>query len=200
MTLAPGPVDILAAGIALVAGYLVGSIPVATLVGRRAGVNPTRDGEGLPEAADVWTLAGPGWGLLALTGDLARGILPVAVGIVTWSWATGWFAGLGALLGACWPAFGRLRGGRGIATLAGVAFALAPAAGTVSALLALAVAGVARVLGRDGRGAAIAAGIVGFPFLLLADQADPARLAGVTVLYLVAATRFATTRSAATRR
>ena len=111
----------------------------------------------------AWAGAGPGWGLLALTGDLAKGVVPVGVGIVTWSWGIGWVAGLGALLGARWPAFGRLPGGPGVAVLGGVVFTLAPPAGVMSVLLAGArPAGRDGLLGRDSLVPAIATGFGAF--------------------------------------
>jgi glycerol-3-phosphate acyltransferase PlsY len=180
--------------IPLLAGYLVGSIPVSAWVGRRAGVDVVQDGEANPGSANVWKLAGPGWGLLALTGDLAKGVLPVAIGIATVSWGAGWVAGLGALVGASWPLFGRLRGGRGVAVFAGVACTLSPPAGLLAVLLTLAVLGIARLLGRNGRVAAIAVGIGSFPFLFYAAEASLERLAALMALYLVAVVRFATTR------
>lgn len=189
-----GPVDVLAALLALVAGYAVGSLPVGAWIVRSAGVDPGRSGERNPGSADVWRLAGPGWGLLALVADLSKGTLPVAVAAVTWSWGTGWAAGLGALVGAGWPALGRLPGGRGVAVFAGVAFALAPPAGIIGVLLALVAAGVARLLRRDGRVAAIAVGIGTYPLLFNAAHHDLARLAALTVLYLVSALQFAAAR------
>jgi glycerol-3-phosphate acyltransferase PlsY len=188
------PADAAIAAMALLAGYLVGSVPLSALVGRAAGVDVVHEGEANPGSANVWKLAGPGWGLLALSGDLAKGVLPVALGTVTASWSIGWVAGLGALLGACWPLFGRLPGGRGVAVLAGVAFALSPGAGTLGVLLALGVLVVARLLGRNGRVAAIGAGVGAYPLLFLADQRDLLRLAALMTLYLVAVLRYATTR------
>ncbi len=179
---------------ALAGGYLAGSIPLSALIGRAAGVDVVRERGARPGSANVWRLAGPGWGLLALTGDLAKGLLPVAIGIVTWTWWAGWAAGLGALLGAGWPLFGRLPGGRGVAALAGVAIALSPAAGLVALFLAALAAGTVRLLGRSGHTIALATGFGLYPLLFLLDQADPARLAGIGVLYLVAVLRFATTR------
>ena len=143
----------------------------------------------------MWKLAGPGWGLLALTGDLAKGVLPVAIGIATLSWWAGWAAGLGALIGASWPLFGRLKGGRGVAVFAGVAFTLSPPAGIIAVFLTLAVLGIARLLGRNGRVAAIAVGVGSFPFLFWAAELSPERLAALMTLYLVAVVRFATTRT-----
>jgi glycerol-3-phosphate acyltransferase PlsY len=192
----PGPLlfDTLRTLLALAVGYVVGSLPISAWVGRAAGVDVTREGERRPGSAKVWRLAGPGWGVLALTGELAKGILPVAVGIVTFTWWTGWVAGVGVLTGAGWPAFGRLPGGRGSAALAGTAIALAPLAGTVGLALTLLIAAMARLLGRNGRVVAIASGLGAFPVLFLAEHRDLTRLAGLGILYLVAVARYGGTR------
>ena len=118
----------------------------------------------------------------------------MALGTVTVSWSVGWVAGLGALLGACWPLFGRLPGGRGVAVFAGVAFALSPSAGMLGVLVTVSVLVAARLFGRNGRVAAIGAGIGSYPLLFLADQGDLLRLAALMLLYLVAVLRYVTTR------
>jgi glycerol-3-phosphate acyltransferase PlsY len=189
-------VDVLALVLCAAGGYAVGSLPLSGWIARSAGADVDRDGERDPGFASVWRLAGPGWGLLALTADLSKGVLPVALATVTWSWGAGWAAGLGALAGACWPALGRVPGGRGTAVLAvfaGAAFLLAPPAGVISVLLAVAVLGTARLAGRNGRVAAIAAGMGLYPLLFFAAYRDPLRLAALLSLYLVAALRYATT-------
>jgi acyl phosphate:glycerol-3-phosphate acyltransferase len=165
--------DAVIVAVALLGGYLVGSVPTARFTGRDAG---------------------PGWAFLALTADLAKGVLPVAVGVVTWSWGIGWAAGLGALLGACWPRFGRASGGTGVATLGGAAFALAPPAGTVSVVLALAVYGIGRIARRDARDLAGVVGFGTFPALFLAMHQDLVRLGGLLALYLVVLVRATTSR------
>jgi glycerol-3-phosphate acyltransferase PlsY len=180
--------------LALLAGYLVGSLPVSMWVGRAAGVNAAVEGDANPGSANVWQLAGPGWGMLALAGDLAKGMLPVAIAVVTFSWWTGWVAGVGVVAGAGWPALGRLPGGRGVAATAGVCLGLAPVAGGLAALLALVVAMAARLAGRNGRVAAIATGFAAFPVLFLVEELDLARLAGLGLLYLAAVARYAVTR------
>jgi acyl phosphate:glycerol-3-phosphate acyltransferase len=195
LTLAIALPDVVMLAIAFAGGYLVGSLPVSAWVGKRAGVDVVRDGEANPGSANVWKLAGPGWGMLALSGDLAKGVMPVAIGLATWTWGAGWAAGLGALVGASWPWFGRVTGGRGVAVFAGVAFTLAPAAGFLAVLLTLAVLGIARLLGRNGRVAAIAVGIGVYPLLFYAAEQSLAMLAALMTLYLVAVVRFVTSRN-----
>jgi acyl phosphate:glycerol-3-phosphate acyltransferase len=187
------PLDALMVVLALVAGYSVGSLPLATWLGRVAGVDVVAQGERNPGSANVWKLAGPGWGALALVADLAKGMLPVAVCMVTVGWWTGWAAGFGALAGAVWPALGRLPGGRGVAAFSGVAVALSPLSGSLGMLVTATVVGLSRGLGRNGRASGIAAGIAVYPVLFLGEQGDLLRCAGLGVLYLVALVRFVTT-------
>lgn len=187
-------VDAAATVLALVIGYGIGSIPLARWIARAAGHDPVVEGERNPGSANVWKIAGPGWGMLALTGDLAKGVIPVALGSVTWSWSIGWAAGLGALIGASWPGPGRLPGGRGVAVLSGAAFALAPPAGLVSVALTLLIVAGGRLLGGNTRVAAISVGIASYPALFLAFHQDVARLSALLVLYLVAAARYLATR------
>ena len=169
--------DAVLVAVALVGGYLVGSIPTTRVVAPGA--------------------RGPGWGFLARTVDLAKGVVPVAIGIVTWSWWIGLAAGLGAVIGARWSAFGHQTAGRpaqAVGTLAGAAFTLAPPAGLISALLAAATLGAGRLAGRDARVASATVGLASFPALFLVVHQDLARLAALLLLYLVALLRVATIR------
>lgn len=188
-------VELLVAFVALVLGYLAGSTPVDRVVARAAGVVMPPEGGTRRERVEVAALAGPGWGVLALTGDLARGVLPVAIGSVTWSWGAGWLAAVGAVLGACWPMLGRWAGGTGVIVLAGALFALEPPAGVIATLCALTALGVARLVRRDERRAAVGAGLVAYPLVFAAAEADLQRLLAVLALYAIAAARYATTRS-----
>jgi glycerol-3-phosphate acyltransferase PlsY len=171
--------DAVVVAVALLGGWLVGSIPTGRLGGREAG---------------------PGWAFLALTATVATGVVPVAVGIVTWSWGIGWVAGLGAVLGACWPRRGRANVGAGeatttgIPTLGGAAFALGPPAGVISLVVALVVLVVGRVVRRDVRDLAGVVGFGTFPALFLAQHQDLARLGALVVLYLVVLVRSITAR------
>ena len=194
---------VLLGALALLAGYLVGSLPASARIGRLAGVDAAGAhvvGVDLAAAAPgggptaVWRLAGPGWGFLALTAELAKGVVPVAIGVVTFSWAIGWIAGLGAVIGAGWPWFGRRAGDSGLATFAGAAFTLVPPAGLLGGLIGLAVLAIGRLGRRDTGLAAIAIGIGSYDLLVLLVEPDLARPAAVLVLSVVAVIRLATMR------
>jgi glycerol-3-phosphate acyltransferase PlsY len=137
-----GPVYWLPFVIGFVIAYLVGSIPFGLLLtrARRAGDLKTI-GSGNIGATNVLRTGRRGLALATLFLDALKGALPV--------WAAWRFfgpdmaavAGLGAVLGHCFPLWLGFRGGKGVATAAGVALALTPSAFLiVLALFALTVA------------------------------------------------------------
>lgn len=144
--------DVLAVAASLVLGYVLGSLPLSTLVGRAAGVPPDPAGQDQAGFAVVGRSSGRGWGFLALVADLARGVLPVTLAAATFSWGAGVAGGFGAVGGALWPALGRIRGGRapGVlpAVVAGVLVALAPVVAVAGGAIALVVLAVRRSLRR----------------------------------------------------
>lgn len=121
-----------------VVSYLLGSIPTGFLVGKARGIDIRTIGSGNIGATNVFRYLGTIAGIAVLFADALKGLLAVA--LVAWlCWkgfgASGgtftreWLeidAGLAAILGhnyTCWLHF---KGGKGIATSAGVLAALVP--------------------------------------------------------------------------
>lgn len=109
-----------------VPAYLVGTFPTAILVGRRAGRDPTREGSGNPGASNSFRTMGRRAGAVVLVGDLAKGAVAAGVGLATGNRAVGVACGVAAVLGHVAPATRRFRGGKGVATGAGMALVLLP--------------------------------------------------------------------------
>jgi glycerol-3-phosphate acyltransferase PlsY len=125
--------------------YLCGSLPTGVLVGRLAGVDVRAKGSGNVGATNVARTAGRWAGLVTLMIDIAKGALPVWVARATGASAVlSALAGLAAVVGHLLPVFSRFRGGKGVATAAGVFALLAPAA------LGLCVATFVLVVRRSG--------------------------------------------------
>jgi glycerol-3-phosphate acyltransferase PlsY len=181
--------DLLRVSLALAAGYAVGSLPVTAWIARRAGAAPSDGRDGAPGAGDLWATAGPGPGLLALSGELARGIVPVAVATVTLGWWTGLVAAAGAVAGACWGLAGLRPGGGALPTLAGAALALAPLAGGVAIAAAVLAGFLGRMAGREPGRWAVLAGFTAYGCIAVLELADAARLLGVALLALPVALR-----------
>jgi glycerol-3-phosphate acyltransferase PlsY len=110
----------------VVPAYLLGTFPTALLVGRRAGRDPTQEGSGNPGASNTFRTMGRRAGATVLLGDVAKGALAAGVGSLAGSRAVGVACGLAAVLGHVAPVTRRFRGGKGVATGAGVAAVLLP--------------------------------------------------------------------------
>jgi acyl phosphate:glycerol-3-phosphate acyltransferase len=104
-------------GVALV-GYVAGSFPSAELAQRLSGstVDLRQDGSGNPGATNVDKLLGHRWGAAVLAADVTKGILATTAGRRAAGNLGANVAGTSAVLGHCFPRFGRERGGKGVAT------------------------------------------------------------------------------------
>jgi glycerol-3-phosphate acyltransferase PlsY len=118
--------------VALVAAaYLLGTFPTALLMGRSTGHDVTREGSGNPGATNVYRLAGRRAGAIVFAGDAAKGALAAAVGRLA-GHAGGMpltlalAMGAAAVVGHCLPATRRFKGGKGVATAAGMAVVVEP--------------------------------------------------------------------------
>jgi len=112
----------------LLLSYLLGSIPWAYLVGRwYGGIDLRRYGSGNTGATNAFRILGPKAGFMVLAGDVLKGVLAVALArLAGGSEYLAAAAGLAAIAGHSWSVFLGFRGGRGVATAAGVILALAP--------------------------------------------------------------------------
>jgi glycerol-3-phosphate acyltransferase PlsY len=126
--------------LAIVAGYLLGSIPTGYLVAKARGVDIRSVGSGNIGATNVFRILGTPAGVFVLLVDAAKGWGAVLIGQrLLWPWfassdpALGaeWFAvagGVAAVLGHNYTLWLRFKGGKGIATSAGVLAGLVPMA------------------------------------------------------------------------
>ena len=124
--------------LAAVAAYLIGSLSFAVIVSRAMGLSDPRSyGSGNPGATNVLRSGNKAAAILTLVFDALKGYLPV-LAVAVWGPAYGLgegtaaLVGLGAFLGHLWPVFFRFQGGKGVATAAGVIFALNPMLGVAT--------------------------------------------------------------------
>ena len=118
--------------IAALAAYLIGSLSFAVLVSRAMGLgDPRRYGSGNPGATNVLRSGNKGAAVLTLVLDALKGFMPVwAVAAFGAPWGLGEgtaaLVGVAAFLGHLWPVFFGFKGGKGVATAAGVLIGLNP--------------------------------------------------------------------------
>lgn len=131
---------------AAIAAYLIGSLSFAVLVSRVMGLaDPRSYGSQNPGATNVLRSGNKAAAALTLLLDAVKGWLPVwALGRYgsAWGLAEGTLAlvALAAFAGHVWPVFFRFKGGKGVATAAGVLFGIEPLLGFATMMTWLIVA------------------------------------------------------------
>lgn len=126
--------------VALVFGYLLGSIPFGVIFTRMAGLGDIRKvGSGNIGATNVLRTGRKGLAAATLIGDALKGTVAVLIA-GHWGQDLATIAALGAFLGHLFPVWLGFKGGKGVATFIGVLIGLMPLAALIFALIWLAVA------------------------------------------------------------
>lgn len=155
-------------GAALVFGYLCGSIPFGLILTRLAGTRDIRSiGSGNIGATNVLRTGRKGLAAATLVGDALKGTFAVLAIYYYYGSEYRYFAhelaipaALGAFLGHLFPVWLGFKGGKGVATAAGVLLALDPILGLATIGVWLLVAYVSRYSSLAAICAAIAAPVV----------------------------------------
>lgn len=107
--------------LALVGGYLLGSIPFGLLLTRAAGLGDVRDiGSGNIGATNVLRTGNKKLAAATLLLDALKGMVAVMLANHLLGSEAAMAAGLGAFLGHLYPVWLKFRGGKGVATFAGI--------------------------------------------------------------------------------
>jgi acyl-phosphate glycerol 3-phosphate acyltransferase len=152
----PGSIAVVA-----LAAYLVGAMPFGYLIGRWRGVDVLREGSQNIGATNVARLLGIPWGVFVFFLDAAKGAGPVL-------WASSLtqpesllpgtlpvVAGIAAFLGHLFPIYLGFRGGKGVATGAGVVAMLLPVTALAALVVWAALLSVTRYVSLASIGAAV---------------------------------------------
>lgn len=142
--------DALYGVLAVLGAYLIGSISFAVVVSKAMGLaDPRSYGSRNPGATNVLRSGHRGAAAATLALDALKGYLPV-LAVLLWGPRLGLgtdtaaWVGLAAFVGHLWPVFFRFAGGKGVATAAGVLFALNPLLGAATLATWVIVAGFFR--------------------------------------------------------
>ncbi len=130
--------------LAVVVSYLIGSIPFGYIIARSKGVDIRQHGSGNIGATNVWRTIGPLPGIVAFWGDAGKGFAAVWLGRYTGIEGAELLTGFAAMSGHSWPVYLKFKGGKIIATGAGVLLALSPLATLIALLVWLSVLGIFR--------------------------------------------------------
>ncbi len=174
----------------LLASYILGSIPTSHLFSRLfAGIDLRQQGSGNLGATNLYRVLGWKYALPAALVDIAKGVIPVVVFApqVSDSQLFALACGMAAIVGHVFSAFVGFRGGKGVATAAGVMLGLAPIALAVSVII---WAVLVRLTGYVSLGSIAAAAVLPIAVYLLEDSRTPALVwiaaaiaAGIIILH-----------------
>jgi len=112
-------------------GYFFGGIPTAYLIAKRKHIDLREKGSGNLGATNTSRILGFGYGILVGILDLLKGVLPSLLALHFFSLSTTWLVciGMATILGHIFtPFLPSHRGGKGVATGAGVIAVLFPSA------------------------------------------------------------------------
>jgi len=122
----------------LLLAYLMGATPTSYVAGRLGrGIDLRQHGSHNLGATNVYRVLGWRYAIPVGLIDMVKGVVPVAI-LGPWSNGPAWFTvalGIAAVLGHMVSPYVRFRGGKGVATTAGVFLALAPLAVLISLVI-----------------------------------------------------------------
>lgn len=173
----------------ILVSYLLGAVPASYLAGRSRGVDLRRHGSGNLGATNTFRVLGPRVAAPVMVFDVLKGFLPVwflpgVLGLEAQAWPLAF--GGAAILGHVFPIYMGFRGGKGVATGAGVFLALAPVAVAIAFLVWLVALRVSRMVSL----ASILAALCVVPLLFVTGTSPEVRVLGILVaLFIVVAHR-----------
>lgn len=169
----------------VVAGYLLGSVPSSYIAGRLVrDIDLREHGSGNLGATNTFRVLGAKVAAPVMLFDVLKGFAPAAFfplwdGTSAWGWVLAY--GAAAILGHVFPVYMGFRGGKGVATAAGVFLALAP----LAVLAAFAVWAAVLKVGRMVSLASICAAVVLVAVLALTRTRPEVLWLGVAVAAFV---------------
>jgi glycerol-3-phosphate acyltransferase PlsY len=121
--------------ILIIAAYLIGSIPTSVWISRKFfGIDIREYGSGNAGATNTYRILGSKWGTIVMCMDILKGMLAASLYLTIphyvhdeWD-RTNFMVGLGlsAVVGHIFPIWANFKGGKGVATLFGMAIAIQP--------------------------------------------------------------------------
>ncbi len=119
--------------ILLLGAYLLGSVPSAyILVKLRKGIDIRKVGSGNVGSTNTVRVAGKGTGILVFLMDSLKGAIPALIGLKLGGETMAMAAGLAAFVGHLYPIWLSFKGGKGVATAIGIAFAFMPLSAAIT--------------------------------------------------------------------
>lgn len=131
----------------IILAYLIGAIPTSIWVSKSVfNIDIRNFGSGNAGATNTFRVLGAKWGSFVMVADVTKGVIATSLWVLIPFYATNELArtnfmialGLVAVLGHIFPIWANFRGGKGVATLLGMALAIQPIVAFICILVFLA--------------------------------------------------------------
>jgi glycerol-3-phosphate acyltransferase PlsY len=170
-------------GLAIVLGYLLGSIPFGLLITRGAGLGDIRQiGSGNIGATNVLRTGRRELAAATLLLDAAKGAAAVLIARHFWGEDAAYLAGMAAFVGHCFPVWLGFKGGKGVAVYIGLLLGLAWPVGVIFCIVWLIIAAAQRYSSLASLTAAVTAPLFGYVAGLYLAWVDGPKLAAVAAV------------------
>ena len=130
----------------IVLAYLLGSIPTSIWVSKAVfGIDIRQFGSGNAGATNTFRVLGSKWGAFVMTADISKGLIATSLYIFLPFYLDNELArtnfmivlGMAAVIGHIFPIWADFRGGKGVATILGMALAIQPIVALICMLVFL---------------------------------------------------------------
>lgn len=112
----------------IILGYLLGSIPTALIVSKSKNMDIRKLGSGSIGGTNTFRLLGKKAGYIVVTSDILKGVIPTLIAFLYGGVVYAAFAGMAASVGHSYSIYVKFKGGKSVATSAGVMLVLNPIA------------------------------------------------------------------------
>jgi acyl phosphate:glycerol-3-phosphate acyltransferase len=171
----------------IVLAYLIGSIPTALLISKHFFNIDIRDyGSGNSGATNTFRVLGKKWGTIVMIVDILKGVIATSLYLLMPHYSTNELhrtnfmigLGLASVLGHVFPIWANFKGGKGVATLFGMALAIQPIVALLCILVFLLVLFLTRFVSLS----SILAGVAFMVFILFIYNAQEPLYRGFAII------------------
>jgi glycerol-3-phosphate acyltransferase PlsY len=130
----------------IVLAYLIGSIPTSIWVSKAVfGIDIREFGSGNPGATNTFRVLGSKWGTFVMISDITKGVMATSLYLLIPFYLDNELArtnfmivlGMAAVIGHIFPIWADFKGGKGVATILGMALAIQPIVALICILVFL---------------------------------------------------------------
>ena len=168
--------------LAMVIAYFLGAIPFGYIVSKVQGVDIMSKGSGNIGFTNVWRVMGIKSGIVVLVCDMAKGYLAAWIGLALAGVNGAILGGIACILGHTFNVFLHFKGGKGVASGAGVILCLSPFTFLICAALLSVITGITRYMSL---GSVITAAACPFIMLFLGEPLQYVVGIGICCVYVI---------------